>query len=121
MVFFTHIFSDVEKICDQVALLNKGKIALSGSLAKSKETHRHNGYLIEFATAEEATGFANNRELREQKIGVSGGSTTLNLIVPDRDSGGHFLLHLLSKQQLIPLKFEVMEPTLESLFTEVVQ
>ena len=121
VVFSTHILSDVEKICDQVALLNKGKIALSGSLAKIKETHRHNGYLIEFATVEKATEFANNRELIEQKIIVSGNNNSLNLVVSDRDSGGHFLLDLLSKKQLIPLKFEVIEPTLESLFTEVIK
>ena len=120
-VFSTHILSDVEKICNQIAVLHKGNIALSGSLAKIKESHRHNGYVIEFSNPEEAKEFASNKEIIEQKIIVSSEANSLKLLVPDKDLGGHFLLDLLSKKQVIPLKFEVLEPTLETLFTEVVK
>jgi len=40
-----------------------------------------------------------------------------------KDGGmdGHFLLGVLSQKRIVPLKFAVMEPTLESLFMEVVR
>jgi ABC-2 type transport system ATP-binding protein len=38
-----------------------------------------------------------------------------------RDVDGHFLLDLLSRERIVPLKFAVMEPALESLFMEVVR
>lgn len=36
VIFSTHILSDVERICDHVAILNKGSIALSGTLSEIK-------------------------------------------------------------------------------------
>lgn len=42
VLFSTHILSDVERICDRVALLNEGKIAVSGDLAALKARHGQN-------------------------------------------------------------------------------
>ncbi len=39
VIFSTHILSDVERICDHVAILNKGSIALSGTLSEIKSMH----------------------------------------------------------------------------------
>ena len=36
VIFSTHILSDVEKICDSIAILHKGNIALSGEVEKLK-------------------------------------------------------------------------------------
>lgn len=41
VLFSTHILSDVERICDHVAFLNKGKIAVCGTLAEIKALHGH--------------------------------------------------------------------------------
>jgi ABC-2 type transport system ATP-binding protein len=48
VLFSTHILADVERICDQVAVLNKGRIALEGTLAELKASHRASGFSIEF-------------------------------------------------------------------------
>lgn len=39
VLFSTHVLSDVEQICTDVAFLVDGKIALSGALAELKKTH----------------------------------------------------------------------------------
>ena len=39
VIFSTHILSDVERICDEIAILRDGKIALSGDLSQIKKGH----------------------------------------------------------------------------------
>lgn len=121
VVFSTHILSDVERICDRVAVLHKGKLALSGTLAQIKESNRHNGFIIEFSNMNELSLFAACEELKQPFINLSQQGNILTIIISDMKAKGHFLLELLAKERIIPLKFEVMEPTLESLFTEVVK
>ncbi|WP_331475420.1 ABC transporter ATP-binding protein [Clostridioides difficile] len=47
VIFSTHILSDVERICDHVAILNKGSIALSGTLSEIKSMHGKDRLLLE--------------------------------------------------------------------------
>ena len=121
VIFSTHILSDVERICDRVAVLHKGKLALCGTLAEIKERHRHNGFTIEFANSDERSLLADCEELKHPSINLSHEGNTLTVTVADSKAGGHFLIDLLAKKQVSPLKFEVLEPTLENLFAEVVQ
>jgi ABC-2 type transport system ATP-binding protein len=50
VVFSTHILSDVERICDSVAVLGKGKIVLNGSLSELKALHSDSDATINFAS-----------------------------------------------------------------------
>jgi ABC-2 type transport system ATP-binding protein len=44
----THNMSSVEEICDSIALINKSKLILSGSLKSVKEKYKSNTYAIQF-------------------------------------------------------------------------
>ncbi|MDU2663083.1 MAG: ABC transporter ATP-binding protein, partial [Clostridioides difficile] len=57
VIFSTHILSDVERICDHVAILNKGSIALSGTLSEIKSMHGKDRLLLEFASNDEIQKF----------------------------------------------------------------
>jgi ABC-2 type transport system ATP-binding protein len=48
IVFSTHQMETAEKLCKEIALINKGKLVLSGSLAKVKEGFGKNSLLIEY-------------------------------------------------------------------------
>ena len=121
VVFSTHILSDVERVCDRVAVLHRGKLALSGTIAEIKEQHRHNGYAIEFENGSELAAFSGREELTRLPMGFTQDGYTLTLTVADTKVGGLFLIDLLVKARITPVRFEIMEPTLESLFAEVVQ
>lgn len=121
VVFSTHILSDVERVCDRVAVLHKGKLVLNGTLAQIKERHRHNGFLIEFANNNELSLFADSEELKQPSIKLSQEGNILTVMIADAKTKGYFLIDLLAKKQIVPLKFEIMEPTLENLFAEVVK
>ena len=54
VIFSTHILSDVERICDQIAFLHNGEIALQGTLEEVKGVRGGNGLEIEFCKPEDA-------------------------------------------------------------------
>lgn len=121
IVFSTHILSDVERICDRIAVLHGGKLALCGSLSEIKERHRHNGFVLEFENEKTAALFEHAEELKQPSISLSRNGSTVTVLLTDRRLEGHFLLDVLSQKRIVPLRFTVMEPTLESLFMEVIQ
>lgn len=114
VVFSTHILSDVERVCDRIAVLNKGRLALSGTLAELRAQHRADGFVVEFATAEEKTRFTELIEPTEQT------ETTATFHVSDIRETQARVLRILSRNNLLPLKLEVAEPTIENLFMEVI-
>lgn len=48
VIFSTHRMEQVEQICEDIALINKGKIILQGNVAKIKDDYKENKYLVEF-------------------------------------------------------------------------
>lgn len=121
VVFSTHILSDVERVCDRVALLHKGKLALSGTLQEIKGHYNHNGFVIEFETLEQAKLFAGQGIFTKPFVSCSAQERTVTVTINDPKENGNFLLPLLTSLNILPLKFEKLEPTLENLFVEVVQ
>jgi len=121
ILFSTHILSDVERICDHIAVLHGGRLALCGTLSEIKERHRYNGFAIEFGDAETASLFESIEELKLPSISISREGNTVTVLMGDRSMDGSFLLDVLSRRRIVPLRFTVMEPTLESLFMEAVQ
>ena len=95
------------------------KLALCGTLSEIRERHRLHGFILEFGS---------ERSLLFRECGRT---TAVDqpvtqwqhrkVFLADGDMDGHFLLDVLSQKHIVPLKFAVMEPTLESLFVEVIR
>ena len=54
VIFSTHILSDVERICTDVAFLNDGKIIMQGKMDEIKEKNKSEDMILEFEKEEEA-------------------------------------------------------------------
>ena len=54
VLFSTHILSDVEHICDEMAFLHKGKIVLKGSLDEVRKIRKASAVTIEMERPEDA-------------------------------------------------------------------
>ena len=121
VVFSTHILSDVERICDYVAVLDQGRLALAGTLSDIQKQYRRNSYSIKFATSEQARIFADSEKLKLPTVKLTQNDNVLTIVIEDQAINGQTLIDLLSEKQIAPDRFETMEPTLENLFTEVVQ
>lgn len=121
VVFSTHILSDVERICDSVGILEKGKLRLEGELSKLKQDSRQDGIRIVLGNDVNVQQIV--KELKQfdfiKKVSAKNHELTLHLKHIE-ENGAKVLEYLVMKK--IPIKqYEELEPTLENLFVEVVK
>lgn len=112
VLFSTHILSDVERICTEVAFLNEGKIARKGTLNEMKNIRSSGEFLVE--TWEEAgvkrllREFPDARQTERNVVILGGGQDRM-----------YEVLRRVSEQRIPVQRIERVEPTLEALFLEV--
>ena len=112
ILFSTHILSDVERICTDVAFLNNGVVELQGTVAEIKSKFRSDEYLLETESDAAIT------LLLSTFPGVKAAeSHQLRLRESDHDI--HEVLRFLAEKRLPVVRLERVEPTLETLFMEV--
>ena len=112
VLFSTHILSDVEHICDELAFLHDGKIALQGTLEDVRKIRRDTATEIEVEKAEEANLLLDT--FPELEII---GNCSMKLTKPEKIPE---VLRLLADKNISPVRIERLEPTLEDLFLEVI-
>lgn len=110
VLFSTHILSDVERICDQIALLHNGRIALKGSLEEIKTIRP--GFEIEFYRSEDA-------DLFQATFGKGKRIDKLQICY-ETENDMHEAMQFIVKQQIRIQRIEMREPSLEALFMEVI-
>ena len=114
VLFSTHILSDVERICTDVAFLNNGVVEIQGKLSDIKTKYRSEEYLLETENDVDVLkliqAFPVMTQLGRNQL------TFCESMLPSFD-----VLRFVSDQHIALLKFERVEPTLESLFMEVTQ
>lgn len=67
IIFSTHRMEQVEQICEEIVLINKGNIILNGEVAEIKQQFKHNHYQINFVGALEETTLPTDFQLLEHK------------------------------------------------------
>ena len=112
VIFSTHILSDVEKICDDTAILEKGRIALCGTVSELKAKRSGSDVQIVPASAGDA----------EKTAQLLGGEVHSGTVIVRNASQDKMLsiLKTISENRIPILKIEHTEPDLEQLFMEVI-
>ena len=112
ILFSTHRMDQVEKLCDAIALIDRGNLVLSGGMREIKSRYPRNRVQVFFegderflqhpgvAEAKNYSGYAEIK-LRDE-------SAAQQLLATAVQNGTHIT------------RFEVMEPTLEEIFIEAV-
>ncbi|MBO7761669.1 MAG: ABC transporter ATP-binding protein [Clostridia bacterium] len=113
VLFSTHVLSDVERICTDVALLHEGRIGLCGSLSELKAKYEREEYRIEPARGEDIPRLAAAFPELEASSSV--------LLFREGTHTVHDLLQFVAAQRIPLVRIERAEPTLESVFLEVVK
>lgn len=121
VLFSTHILSDAERICDRVAVLHEGKLALSGTLSEIKAKHKRDSLLIEFSSLADMQNFTASSLMQPFIKLQELDGTKLVLHTQDLSGAESAVIAVLAQNNLLPIRLEVLEPTLESLFVEVVK
>lgn len=118
--FSTHILNDVERVCDTVAILNKGRLMTEESLESLKGRYARSSFSVELA----ADAAPLLEQLRTAPWVVSttpGEFGALTVVTKDVASGETELPRLISELGL-PLKgFRAEEPSLEDIFVKMME
>ena len=114
VLFSTHILSDVERICTDVAFLNDGVVNIQGKLSDIKSQYRTEEYVLETGKEEELK-LLMNVFAGLKKSGMNTASFREN------DHTLFDILRFVTDNRIRLLKIERVEPTLETLFMEVVE
>jgi len=120
IVFSTHILSDVERVCDTVGILDKGKLALHGKLADIRSTYRQDAVRIEFAASADAARIVPILSALPLASGVETEGNAITVRLKAADSGAD-VLAAVAVQRVPVIRYEILEPTLENMFLEVIE
>ncbi len=114
VLFSTHILSDVERICTDVAFLKDGVIRTQGKVSDIKALYRKEEYIVETDTGEDLSKLLNRFK------GAKYLSPT-QLLFSETEHSIFEILAYINGEKISVVKIERQEPTLESLFMEVVK
>ncbi|MEE1218747.1 MAG: ABC transporter ATP-binding protein [Ruminococcus sp.] len=114
VIFSTHILSDVERICTDVAFLNDGKVDMQGKLNDIKSVYRTDEYILQTENEASSLSLMNNfAKIRKAENNL--------LTFSENEHSMYDVLSFITEKRISIVKFEKAEPTLESLFMEVVK
>jgi ABC-2 type transport system ATP-binding protein len=111
ILFSTHRMDQVEKLCDSICLVNKGRAVLEGRMREIKSRYERNRVIVEF---EGDASFLNSSEIESAKSYSGHSEIRLH---PHGDA--QKLLHQAATVATI-YRFEVVEPSLEEIFIHTV-
>ena len=114
VLFSTHILSDVERICTDVAFLKDGVVDIGGKLSDIKTRYRSNEYVIETQNDSDIVILLNTfpevKKIDENKVIFSEDKRSVSEV-----------LRFVADHRISLLKVERLEPSLEDLFMEVTE
>ena len=110
----------MERICDRVAVLHNGSIAVSGTLSEIKSLHGKDRLLLEFSQKSEVEQFKKCERIKPLLSHAEESGTEIILHGSDMKHMQRMVISALAETCLCPSRMEIMESSLENLFLEVV-
>jgi ABC-2 type transport system ATP-binding protein len=115
VLFSTHRMDQVEKLCDNIALISGGKLVLEGGMREVKSRYPRNRVQITFTGSD---AFLQHPAIEEAKNYSGHAEIKLRPSADNEADAQAVLTQALSMARIS--RFEVMEPTLEEIFIEAV-
>ena len=113
VLFSTHILSDVEKICNYIALLEHGNIAVSGTIDDIKSMRSEPAIELSLQNPDDASKIVKAFPSAEKQEG--------KLIFKNFSANqAEQILSFVTAQHIPIIRFERHEPNLEDMFMEVI-
>lgn len=113
ILFSTHRMDQVEKLCDSIALISRGKLLLSGSMREIKSQYPRNRMQMVFQ--------GSDAFLQHPGVAESRSYSGLAEIKLHDEAAAQQILAAAFANGTTVSRFEVMEPTLEEIFIENVR
>jgi ABC-2 type transport system ATP-binding protein len=118
----THILSDVERVCDGLAILKEGKLITTSTVSDLRERYAHSSFEIEL----DAPADALLQTLKVQPWVVKAEKAELNhypglrVLVSNVAQAQHELPRVISDSGLGLVRYELTMPSLEDIFVKLV-
>lgn len=114
VILSTHVMAQVEQMCDDLVLINKGSVVLSGNVRKIKSSYGNNTVVMEY---EGSTDFL--KKLSGIRINdLSSNRVEFKLENPNLTTND--ILGAAMADNVTIFKFEKVEPSLHEIFIDVV-
>jgi len=122
VVLSTHVLSDVERICDRVAILDRGRRITEGPLQELLAAHARPIYRLAPATGQDVRvgGLVDRLRAAAWVTDVSLDADQLRVTVADPEAAAGGILPLVVAAGVVLDSFERARPTLEDVFLELV-
>lgn len=113
IMFSTHILDDIERVCDRIILINKGKKIIDGEISDIKSKYLQDVLLINFANKIDMNLFLSTIKDKYiiQKENLTIKIKTNNLIEAEKD-----IFKILNKEKIYINSLSIVTPSLEEIF-----
>ena len=122
VLFSTHILTDVERVCDRVAILDHGRLVTTGPMDELLERYARPIYHLAPEDGQEAAVAHMVAALRSAPwvAGITESHGALRVAVHDGGDAGRALLAAVAEHSVALLAYERQRPTLEDVFLQLV-
>lgn len=117
----THILSDVERVCDMVGIVDKGRLVTVSSVEALQKKYARSVFEMEFM--EDANPLVESLKqvpwLAEPELIVENGTPVVRVRAVDLDCARKELPRLISESGLTLTRYELSLPSLEDIFVDI--
>lgn len=117
VIFSTHNMASVEELCDDIALINKSKVVLSGSVSQIRRSYSRNQF--ELVTQAADTPMSLPAEYVIQSHKTSDGEERFRIALPEGCSANSLLSAVIPQRQIVAIN-ELL-PSMNDIFVETVK
>ena len=117
----THILSDVERICDSVAIINKGKLVIQGSMQELKKKYSSQQIEVGFETRESMQSFIDAFRDLNWDIVINDEINKLQINALNIEQIKNKIFEFISVNHFSISKFEILDASLEDIFVKLIQ
>ncbi len=120
ILFSTHILSDVERICETIGILDQGKLVLEGRVEDIRDSYRKDIIRIELDRQFPAEKAADSLKKLYGVTDVHTDNHVLEVQIHNGKDVKKDILTWILNEEIPIIRYEIMEPSLENIFLEVV-
>ena len=118
VILSTHNMASVEEICDEIALINHGRVILNGEINEVRRRFRQHLYHISVEGAIDITNFP--ADFQVVKKATVGNETALTIQILNETPSNRLLQHLIEQQHTITAFHEIL-PSMNEVFIKAVE
>jgi len=118
VILSTHNMASVEEICDEIALINHGRVILNGEINEVRRRFRQHLYRITVEGAIDVTDFpADFQVVKKETVG---NETALTIQILNETPSNQLLQHIIEQQHTITAFHEIL-PSMNEVFIKAVE